>query len=118
MNAWRLLLANICFWFHWVWIIALLILAAVSVKYTYLSTMSLIVTGTTIMSQIVWLGCPLIQLEHSLRRTEVSFSGSFICSFLYNVFGIKIPSWVIFVSLIGIFILNIILHTNILKRIL
>lgn len=106
----RLILADICFWFHWIWIGVMLALLFISIEYTGLRTTSFIMTFTTITAQIVWLGCPILLLEKKLRGE--SDSGSFICYFLHNSFGINIPSWVIFVSLIGILVLNIILWTR------
>lgn len=107
----KLILADICFWFHWVWVGVLLTLSFASIKYPNLCTLSRIVTFTTLTSQIIWLGCPIVTLENKLRG--VPYTGSFICSFLQNTFGINIPSWVVFVSLLGILILNIILCTRV-----
>jgi hypothetical protein len=56
------------------------------------------VIGVTAVSQLLWLGCPLVALESTLRRKynpSYNFSGSFICDFLKRRFGIQVSPRVI-----------------------
>ena len=105
-NIYRIL-ANCVFWIHVFWVILMLSLAILSPVYPFLSPISLTVVITTLMSQVLWKGCPLIYLENTLiRKYDPSHKqfGSFIGKFYKNTFNIEIPAYVIFIQLIVLFL--------------
>lgn len=104
MKVYRIL-ADFVFWFHWVWISLLLGGTVLSRKYKWYKRYHVVVMTSTVFSQLIFLGCPLVALENTLRmqyNPEAKFSGSFICHYLKEYFGFQISPEHITLVLVGI----------------
>ncbi len=102
MNIYRRL-ADIVSWFHAFWLLLLLGGSLIALIFPWYKTINWIVISVTLVSQILWLGCPLTVLEHSLRNKynpADKSSGSFVCNFCENKLGIKISPIVVFCQLV------------------
>ncbi len=83
--------------FHLVWIGVMITTCILSIipKRPLFKKIYLIVIGTTILLQIVFLGCPLTVLSQALRQCDdpsFSFDGGFTAFILRNYFGIHPPA--------------------------
>lgn len=103
-------LANVTFGFHLLWILVLLGGLGLQYILPWYEKFHLAAVMTTIVSQVLWLGCPLTTLECALRRKydkETSYYGSFIAYFLNKYFGINISSKVVIAQLAIVAIISI-----------
>jgi hypothetical protein len=108
MEIYRLLV-DIVFWFHWVWIAILILSGFLSVIQPRYAKFSFVLVGTTLVSQVLFLGCPLVALENTLRaqydpKTEVF--GSFICHWVKEWGGYTVPPEIITGSLLLIMMIT------------
>jgi energy-converting hydrogenase Eha subunit A len=74
-------------------------------KYKWYDRYHIVVVTSTIVSQLIFLGCPLVALENALREQydpKVKFYGSFICHYLKEYFGFQISPEYITLALVGI----------------
>ena len=111
MNIYRIL-ANSVALIHWLLIVLLFTGFFISKKYPGYEKYHLFLTLATIISQVVFLGCPLVVLENSLRRQydpKATFNGSFVCYYVETYLGHKIPPQYITVILIIIVIASALL---------
>lgn len=86
------LLADAVFVFHMVWIVILLGGIGVQFRYEWDRPIHMAVVTITIVSQLIFLGCPLVALEQALRRkydASNSFTGSFVVYYL-RFFGVEV----------------------------
>ena len=108
MNTYRIL-ADTVFWFHLVWVVLLVSGGFIAMKYKWFRQFKLIAVMTTIVSQLLFLGCPLSALENALRvqydPTE-TFTGSFVCYYLKMYFGFQLPPEYIILALVTILIIS------------
>ncbi len=95
-------LANATACFHWIW----LALTAISLPLVFVLNWWLIIWVfmliTTVVSQFLWLGCPLTLLENKLRAKydpSTTYERPFISNYLYKRFGIEISITIIVVQL-------------------
>ena len=96
------LLADAVVVLHFIWIMVLLGGIWFSLKYKRYRPIHLTVTLTTIVSQLIWLGCPLVALEETLRRQydpTRKYAGSFTVYYLHHYFGVEVPPLAIIASL-------------------
>lgn len=103
-------LANIVFWFHWVWVALLIGGGALQFIFPWYKPIQMVIVTVTITSQIVFLGCPIVALEKALRRKydpSETYTGSFVCHYLKKWFGLDIPPVVIFILLIVLLAVSI-----------
>ncbi|NTW13931.1 MAG: DUF2784 domain-containing protein [Candidatus Moranbacteria bacterium] len=89
--------------FHWVWIV--LMMAGIPLQFIYppYAPIHLTIVTATIISQILWLGCPLVALENALRAKydpRRTYTGSFVCHFLKKRFNITVSPLVIVIQLV------------------
>ena len=111
MNTYQKL-AKAVFWLHMIWITTLLGGIPISYFLPWFILVQMVVVTTTAVSQILWLGCPLVALENALRAKcdpAQTYSGSFICHYLKKRFGIKVPPIFITAQLIVVLVLSTIL---------
>ena len=104
MEVYRVL-ADFVFWFHGVWIVLFLGGIVLSMKYRWYKRYHAVVVTSTIVSQLIFMGCPLVALENMLRMQydpKTKFSGSFICHYLKEYFGFQISPEYITLALVGI----------------
>ncbi len=104
MEVYRIF-ADFVFWFHWVWIALFLGGIVLLMKYKWYKRYHAVVLTSTIVSQVIFLGCPLVALENALRAQydpKEEFSGSFVCHYLKEYFGFQIPPEYITLALVGI----------------
>jgi len=101
-------LAWITFVFHLFWVIVLLGGIPLSHCLKWYMQYHMCAFTMTIVSQIIWFGCPLTMLETYLRRKADphygNYTGSFICLLLRKILGIRVPGWVVIpqIFLVGI----------------
>jgi cell division protein FtsW (lipid II flippase) len=96
--------------FHLVWIVILLGGIYLSIRYEWYKPVHFVVLSSTILSQILFLGCPIVQLESSIRQKvgETNcMDGGFICHYSKQWLGITMSPDIITLSLVAIFILMI-----------
>ena len=89
--------------FHLLWIVLMIVGIPLSILCDWYEPIHWVVIGTTIVSQIVWLGCPLSTLEQALRRKydpDATYTGSFVCHYLRKRFGIEVPPIVVTLQLL------------------
>lgn len=98
-RGWKFL-ADLVFVSHMVLVLILLggsfaILSGLYLQYPHLMRIHGIITAATLISQIIFLGCPLVTLESALRnkyRSKPStYYGSFVVYFLMKLTGVKVP---------------------------
>lgn len=97
VNTYRKL-ANIVFWFHWIWVAIILGSWITAAIFPWCRPIYLAVVTTTVISQVLWLGCPLVALENALRAKydpSKVYSGSFICHYIKKQFGVRMSPLVI-----------------------
>lgn len=84
----REMLANVVMWLH----VAVVVELLIGIVYWPFgrTTWHMSVLTATVVSQAVFLGCPLVVLESALRGRNV-YQGSFTCWLLYRLFGIAVP---------------------------
>ncbi len=102
-------LADVVFWFHWIWIGALWAGIVLSTKYKWYWKYHLVIISSTLIAQLLFLGCPLVALENALRRRydpSENYSGSFICHCLEKYFGIQLNPLCITLALLVIVALS------------
>lgn len=108
MNTYRKL-ANATLWFHCIWVAILLGGIPLQIALPWYKPVHMVVLTTTIASQLLWLGCPLVALENALRARydpSVTYRGSFICHYLKKWFGISVPPALISVQLIAMLVIS------------
>ncbi len=108
MEVYRIL-ADFVFWFHGVWTALLLGGIILSMKYKWYKRYHAVVLTSTIVSQLIFLGCPLVALENALRAQydpKTTYTGSFICHYLKEHFGFQLPPEYITLALVGIVLLS------------
>ena len=104
MEVYRIL-ADFVFWFHWVWTALLPVGLVLSMKYEWYRRYYAVMVMSTLVSQLIFLGCPLVALENALRvqyDPKAKFGGSFICHYLKEYFGFQIAPEYITLALVGI----------------
>lgn len=106
MEVYRIL-ADFVFGFHLVWIALLLGGTILSINYKWYRRYHAAALAGTIVSQLIFLGCPLTALEDALRmqydpKVKFSVSGSFVCHYLKEYFGFQISPKYITLALAGI----------------
>ncbi len=83
-------LADVTRWFHWLWLFLVVFGLPVTFFYEKLTYFYLVITTTTIVSVLLWLGgCPLTILENSLRKqasSEYTPSKNFNERYSKNIF--------------------------------
>ncbi|MBP6855625.1 MAG: DUF2784 family protein [Candidatus Pacebacteria bacterium] len=112
MNIYRKLAdATACL--HLIWIVMLV--AGILLEFVFhlgwYRPINIVVFTTTIVSQLLWLGCPLTALEKTLRArcdSSTTYSGSFTCHYLKR-FGIKVHPMIIAAQLVATLIISIVL---------
>lgn len=91
-------LADFVVVFHFVWVAALLG-GWFLLRFKWYQPIHLTLLATTIISQLLFLGCPLVALENSLRMKydpDVVYNGSFVCHYIEEYFGYQLSSgWII-----------------------
>lgn len=108
-------LANAVLWFHFGWV-ALLVLGGVVLQFVFpwYKTVHISVSTVTIVSWLFFLGCPLTELENSLREkgggAPGRFHGSFVCHYLKKRFGWNISPVAIALTLVMLFAVSIITY--------
>lgn len=90
----RLIIADIVFWFHWIWIVGYIIAFLLSFSYPILKPIFNIMIATTITGQILFLGCPLVVLEEKLRGNN-GFQGGFMAYWIEKTTGYCVPDYTI-----------------------
>ncbi len=78
-------------------------------KYKWYSRYHWVVLTSTITSQLIFLGCPLVALENAFRAQydpKTTYTGSFICYYLKEHFGFQFPPEYITLALVGIVLLS------------
>lgn len=108
MNTYRKL-ANATFWFHWIWVAILLGGIPMQITFQWYKPVHMVVLTTTLVSQLLWLGCPLVALENAFRAKydpNTTYSGSFICHYLKKRFGISVSPTIIIVQLVAMAIVS------------
>lgn len=96
-------LANFMFAFHIFWIILLIGGMTLSVMFNWYKPIHLIVLSSTIIAQILFLGCPVVTLEQALRRKynpALVYTGSFTAFLLRKIFKRQIPAYVVALLLV------------------
>ena len=87
------LLANLVAVFHTTWIVILIGGIGLQFIFKWYRPIHLAVVTTTVVSQLIFLGCPLVALEQALRRQydpDRSFIDSFVVHYLQKMFGIEV----------------------------
>jgi hypothetical protein len=85
-------LADFVFWFHMFWIL-LMLSGFIGIWVESWRDIHLGIVMATIVSQIVFMGCPLVLLEQKIRREDNC--SSFVVYCLERWCGIKVNSWVV-----------------------
>ena len=96
--------------FHYFWIVLLLSGVILQLVFPWYGPINAVILAITIVSQIVWLGCPLVTLENAFRKKYdpyACFSGSFVCNRLKKWFGVEPRPWMIIATLAAISVLTI-----------
>ena len=108
MNTYRKL-ANAVSVFHWIWVAILLGGISLQFAFQWYKPIHMIVLTTTIVSQVLWLGCPLVALENALRAKydpKEMYYGSFICHYLKKRFGISMSPALITAQLVAMVVVS------------
>jgi uncharacterized membrane protein len=108
-------LADVTFWFHWVWVAIIVAGGFMAAFCEWYRTIHAAIVAMTISAQVAFLGCPLVALESYLRRQYgdcENFNGSFVCYGLEKYFNITIHPGAITVALIVIAVIAAILVTR------
>ena len=122
-NEWFLeILADIVFWFHLFWGLALISGGFVAIKTKRYLPIHGAIVGASIFSQLLFLGCPLTTLEQNLRSMatgeEVRFQGGFIVHYFVEWFGTA-PSAIVFTVttyMISVFAVALVISWMITRR--
>lgn len=112
-NKLYLYLAKTVRWFHVLWIVSMLVIASLAMKWTFLLPISMAITLTTIISQVIWKGCPLVLLENTLHKKydpEHEITGSFLAKGIRELFSVDVPTWLIFSQLVLLFVITLIIN--------
>ena len=94
------ILANVVFVIHILVIVFMITNAALTITgfmadHPLYHRLSTVFVGMVIISQIVFLGCPLVALEYSLRRhydPSIHYTGSFTVYLIEKLTGVTIPT--------------------------
>ena len=95
------LLANSVMVFHLLWVVILIGGGVMQFKLEWYRPIHTAVVTTTVLSQLIFLGCPLVVLENSLRRQydpSTTFTGSFIAHYLQK-FGVEVSPLMVTLAL-------------------
>jgi hypothetical protein len=107
--------ATITMVFHWVWAALLLIGIPIQLAVPGYRPFHLAAVTVTILSQLLWLGCPLMALENAFRSkydSRATYTGSFLCHYLRKWLGIRVPPWVFTVQLAGLWVAALIFYSH------
>ncbi len=94
--------------FHWILIAYLISGLFFQIAFPWYAKIHLIIVATVGISQLLWLGCPLVTLENALRA-KYDPSAKYYGSFTYNAFkkiGITLPPIVISLQMIILLIIT------------
>ena len=96
MSTYRLL-TDFVVVFHFVWV-AVLLGGWFLYRFKWWRPIQVTLVLTTIISQVLFLGCPLVVLENSLRMKydpQAVYKGSFICHYIEEYLGYQLsPGWI------------------------
>jgi|GEM_PF-3838014 len=114
MNGY-LFFADFVFWFHWV-VVAIIVVGGILIwkcpRLTWFRILHLTTALSTVTSQLIWQGCPLVTLENALRRKDGDLNhiyfGSFLCYYLKTKFGIEVQPETIIFGLVIVTIISLI----------
>jgi len=102
-------LADAVFWFHMVWVMYLLVGSWLFMVWKRFVPYYVVSVVTTVLGQLLWLGCPLVTLENTLRAmADHSYRpiDHFIVHYAKQYFGLEILPLFITMSLVVIFVLS------------
>jgi hypothetical protein len=91
-------------WFHWIWIALLVSGLFIKGAFPWYAHIHNAVVATTVMSQILWLGCPIVAIQEDLMAKydhHKHLHGSLTCYLIEKFFDIKVP-WQMIASQLAI----------------
>jgi hypothetical protein len=97
--------------FHWFWIVVLILGIVIQIIFPWYQPIHLGIAISTIISQIIWRGCPLITLHHSLEIKYDPHASQYSGSFVYNKLkkiGITVPPIIIATQMLIVFIVSVV----------
>ena len=108
------ILADIVFWFHWAWLITLIIGSPFFIfnRTKWYSWCYWIMGISTGLSDLIFWGCPLTLLENTFRmqyNPKTAYKGSFVCKYIKEYFDFQLPAEYVTLTLVGIVFLSMIL---------
>ena len=103
MKIYRIL-ANAIFVLHWSWVAFLIGISIVSLYFPWYRPIFAAAVIATVLSQIIWLGCPLMEVEYIFRRKynpSETYKPSFVCYYLKKWFSINVHPALITAQLVA-----------------
>jgi len=108
-------LGKTIFAFHMLWVVILIGGGVVSIAVGWYRPIHFAVVGVTVVSQLLFLGCPLTTLEVALRnyggKSIEGFKGGFLIHYLDKRFGLRpsvvaltVGTWLLFAFATVLFI--------------
>lgn len=102
-------IANALRIFHLFWVLLLMGGAALAAWWPPYRPINLAILTTTVVSQVLWLGCPLVALEQHCRG-ETCGTGSFVCGLIEHYTGVVVKPWMIAAQLGALFVIQLVYY--------